>query len=432
MKLYRQYFAGITIAALLLLAGGRPALAQAVELSLGDSIAMALKNNADILIAKSDREKTYWALKQARAGKGVSLGYTHSDSRYNTPPTRSWPEYVYTTAFDNEISLSVPVYSGGKLESQISQAELNLKVADLNIEATRQQLKLDVTTYYYNVLQCRNELKVSQETVGDLAAHLKNVQAQYDVGIVAKSDLLSSEVQLANAQDSLIKAENQYELAVATLNNAIRLPLDSELILKEDLSYEKYDVTLAACSRQALASRPEIAQYQTNIAIAREDVKIAQSGLKPSVTFAAAQDWYDDQLPGAKNSNWLVSLTLSMNVFDAGLTHAQISQAQYSLAKAREQARQNQDAILLEVREDYLSMREAEKRIETSRVAVNKAAEDVKIAEVRYNAGIGTNLDVIDAVLALNEAKMNYFEALYDYNIGKAKLDRAMGVAVAR
>jgi outer membrane protein len=173
-----------------------------------------------------------------------------------------------------------------------------------------------------------------------------------------------------------------------------------------------------------------MAEYQANTAIAQEDVKIAQSGHRPTVSFSVAQNWYDTDFPGADNSNWLMALTTSLNVFDSGLTKSQVKQAQHGLTKAQEQARQNRDTILLEVRESYLSMREAEKRIETSDVAVHKAAEDSRIAEVRYAAGVGTNLDVLDAVLALNEAKMNYFEALYDYNISKAKLDKAMGVSV--
>jgi len=429
MKKPREFIAKLLIP-IFAFALSHPVLAAPVELSLDESIALALTNNPDIKIVKSDREKTYWAVKQAEAGKGFTVNYTHTDERYNTPPTSTSPRYTWTTKFDNEIALSIPIYSGGNLESQIDQAKLSLKVADLNIEATKQQLKQSVTTYYFNVLQYRNELQVSQETVDNYIGHLKNVQAQYNAGTVAKSDVLASEVSLANAQDSLIKAHNNYQLAVSNLNNAIGLPLDSELKLKEDLKYEQYSQTLDDCARYALANRPELAEYQAKIAIARDDVKIAKSGYRPTVEFSAAQDWYDDELPGSKNSNWLVALTTSWNVFDSGLNKSKVKQAQYSVDTALEQARQKRDAILLEVRQYYLSMQEAEKRISTSQVAVNQAQENLRIAEVRYSAGVGTNLDVLDAVLSLNQAKTNYIQALYDYNTSKAQLDKAMGVAV--
>jgi outer membrane protein len=408
------------------------ALAAPIELSLDDSIALALQNNPDITIAKSGREKLSWAIEQAKADKGFNLSFAHSDRRYNSPPSyiTSLTQYAYYTKFDNQVSLSLPVYSGGKLESQIDQAKLNLKVADLNIDATMQQLKQSVTTCYFNVLQYRNTLQVSQATVENYIDHLKNVQAQYDAGMVAKSEVLSSAVSLANAQDSLIKAQNNYDLAVANLNNVIGLPLDSELKLKEDLNYEKYPLTLGDCVKYALANRPEMAEYQAKIAIAQDDVKIAKSGYLPTVAFGATQDWYDKELPGSSNSNWLVGITASLSIFDSGLNDSKVKQSQSGLDTAQAQARQKRDSILLEVRQYYLSMHEAEKRIDTSAVAVDQADENLRIAEIRYVAGVGTNLDVLDAVLGQSTAKTNYIQALYDYNTNRAQLDKAMGVAL--
>jgi outer membrane protein TolC len=431
VKLYARYFIRLFVAVLGLIVYSQSVLAAPIELSLDESVALALKNNPEIKIANSDRTKSYWAVKEAKAGKGLAVDYTHADERYKTPPSYlNGYKYVWTTNFENELTLSLPIYSGGKLESQIDQAKLNLQVADLNVEAIKQQLKQSITTYYFNVLQSRNEWNVSQETVDNYSNHLKNVRLQYDVGMVAKSDVLASEVSLANAQNTLIKAANNYELAIATLNNAMSLPLDSELQLEENLTHEKYTVSLEECTQYALEHRPEMAEYQAKITSALDDIKIAQSGRLPSVSFVATQDWYDNELPGSGNSNWYVGLTASQSIFDSGLTKSKIKQAQSGLDATREEARQKRDTILLEVRQYYLSMQEADKRIETSQVAVKQAQENLRIAEIRYNAGVGTNLDVLDAVLSLNEAKMNYIQAGYDYDTNKAQLDRAMGVAV--
>ena len=119
-----------------------------------------------------------------------------------------------------------------------------------------------------------------------------------------------------------------------------------------------------------------------------------------------------------------------MNLFDGNVTKAKVRQAEASLTKSVEQANQKQDVIQLEVRQAYLNMLEAEKRITTSKVTVDKGQEDFKIAQVRYSAGVGTNLDVIDSQLALTQAKTNYIQAMYDYNTSRAKLDKAMGIAV--
>ena len=234
------------------LAGSACALAAPVELSLDDSIALALKNNPTIKIAEAGKEKSRWGIDQAQAGAGFVLNYAHSDKRYDTPPSPTgFPTYTYTNLFNNQLSLGLPIYTGGKLEGLIDQAKLTYQVSDLNVDATRQQLRLSATTSYFNVLATRNLLEVAKQSVTDFEAHLKNVQAQYDVGTVARSDVLQTQVQLANAQDNLIKADNNYNLAVANLNNVIGLPLSGEIKLKEDLKYQQYPLTLNALTLAA-------------------------------------------------------------------------------------------------------------------------------------------------------------------------------------
>lgn len=226
-----------------MLAYSPAALAGPVELSLDEAVAMAFKNNADVMLARISREKSQWAVKQAEAGKGFTLNFTHTDQRYNGYNTKQLYlngtyQYAYSNKFDNQLTLGLPIYSGGKLEGQIDKAKLSFKVADLGVAGSEQQTRQSITTYYFTVLQCANNLRISQDTVANYTGHLKNVDAQFAVGIVARSDVLASQVSLANAQNSLTKAENSYQMAVSTLNNAIGLPLSSELKLKNDLEYD--------------------------------------------------------------------------------------------------------------------------------------------------------------------------------------------------
>lgn len=406
------------------------ALAAPVELSLDDSVAMALKNNPSLKIAESERDKAAWAVREYQAGYGPTIGFTHNDKRAQAAPSTLEPTPSPENNFNNTVTLSLPLYTGGRVEGQVGQAKIGLKVADIGLDKTKQQLKLDATNAYFSVLQTRNLVQVAQESVDNLAAHLKNVQAQFDVGTVAKSDVLRSEVELANAQQNLTKAQNNYDVAVATLNNVIGLPHGTEIKLKEDLKYTQQGVALDDGIGYAMKNRPDVLQADAAVASAKEGVKVARSGFLPTLSLTGSNNWNDDRFPGAKNSNWLVGLTTSLTVFDTNLTHSKVKEAESSVVKADETARQTRDSVALEVRQSYLGMKEAEKRIDTSKVAVAKAEEDFAIAQVRYNAGVGTNLDVIDAQLALANAKTNYIQALYDYNTGKAKLDKAMGVGV--
>ena len=429
MNQHPRFFAKSLTAIFLLAALSTPVLAAPVELSLDDSIALALRNNPAIKIAEAGKEKSLWGIEQAKAGKGFTLGYTHSDIRTDKSSTTLAVVPLYNL-FSNQLTLSLPIYTGGKLEGLIDQAKLNFNVSNLNVDATKQQLKLSATTGYFTVLQTRNLLEVSKQSVDDFGGHLKNVQLQLDAGTVALSDVLQTQVQLANAQDGLIKAQNNYDLAEANLNNIIGLPLDGEIKLKENLKYQQYSLNLNDCVQYALVNRPEMVQAQASVAIARDQVKIAHSGALPTLGFNATNGWEANNFPGAQNSNWTVSMTTSLNVFDSGLVKSQVKQAEYGVTTTQEQARQTRDNISLQVRQAFLSMKEAEKRIDTSQVAVNQAQEDFRMSQVRYEAGVGTNLDVIDAELALTQAKTNYIQALYDYNTSKALLDQAMGVPV--
>lgn len=430
MNKYQRYFRAI-IPIIMLMTAIQPVFAAAVELSVEDSVALALKNNYDIKYAKSAREKSYWAMKEARKNKGLSVDFTHTDQRYNTPPAETGAAtYEYTTNFDNQIALTLPIYSGGKLENQIEQAKLDLKVAELDLDAAKQQLKLTVVTDYLTVLEYLNEVQVNQETVNSYEEHLKLVKDKYDLGMVAKTDVLSSQVDLAGAQNDLVKAQNNYTNAVAALNNDIGLPHTTEVALKDNFTYERYPKTLEECLAYAEGHRPELAQYKAKLASAQYDVDIAKSGRWPTVNFTAEQDWYDSHLPGSKNSNWLLKLTTTLNVFDAGITDSQVKQANHNMDMVTDKAKQESDTILLNVRQYYLSMYEAEKRMDSNKISVEQAEENLLIQKARYEVGVGTNLDLRDAVLSLDSAKKDYIQALYDYNTNKAKLEQAMGLPV--
>ena len=423
MKLKKQLAAVFACGYLVFTTG--TGFAAPIELSLEESVALALKNNPAVKIAEAEKFSAQGGVQAAKAGKLPKISLNHTETRTDTGKVGD-----PSNNFDNKAILTLPLYTGGKAESSIEKAKLGLKNAEQGISLSKQQLKLDATTGYFGLLQARNMVQLNQESVDRLAAHLKNVQLQYEVGTVAKTDVLRSEVELANAQQNLIKAQNNYDLAVASLNNVIGMPLETEIVVKEELKHEKFNTSLDDSIKCALEKRPDFMVANTGIDLAKKDISIAKAGHRPTVSFSGYQGWNDKEFPGDDNSNWQLSLTASMDIFDSGATSGKVKQAEAGLDKAQEQARQKKDAVQLEVRSAYLNMQEAEKRIQTSKVAVEKAEEDYKIAQVRYSAGVGTNLDVIDAQVALTQAKTNYVQALYDFNTSKAKLEKAMGAPV--
>jgi outer membrane protein TolC len=175
----------------------------------------------------------------------------------------------------------------------------------------------------------------------------------------------------------------------------------------------------ALASSYALTHRPDVNQAQPNLEGAKQGVKVARAGFLPTVTASAAKDWYDSDFPGSKNHNWMASITASLTLFDTQLTRSKVKEAEYAVVSASEATLKTRDGAALEVQQAYLNMREAENA--SRRVGCSRQGRGgFQNLPVRYTAGVGPNLDVIDAQLALTQAKTNYNQALYDYNPARA------------
>lgn len=419
--------------------------AATLELDLDETIQRALLTNPDIKIAESQRKEAKADYSAAKSARGISISLSHSTGRNGYADNRLNPIYdnagnLIGTSYNksignshsNSITASLPLFTGGELQGQIGQAKANYRSMLSAEEQAYNEMKETATTGYFNMLNAGNMKALRQESVDRLQAHLDNVVAQYNVGIVARADVLRSEVELANAKQDYITASNEYDVAEATLNNIIGTPLNTTLKLKDSLQYVPYDNDMAYCLAYSEQHRPELKQAEYGVDAAEAALVVARSGHMPKIYANASDNWGGNgsNWPGDDDENWSVGVTASINVFDSGVTLSKIHAAQEALVQAKESQRQIKDAVELEVRTDYLSMREAEKRISTAQVAVASAEEDYHIAVVRYQAGVGTNIDVMDAQEALTQAKTNYYQALYNYNTSKAALNTSMGVGV--
>ena len=400
-----------------------------VDLNLEKAVHMALVNNSGVKIAKTELAAAKAQKDQAKGARWGSLSATHYSGRYE--------KYQSSTVLDNpanthtnSVSLALPIYTGGKLEGNIEKASKNLEAYKYGMEGSYQTAEYNATKGYYDVLNASNSVALCTETVNRLADHLKNTEAQFNVGVVAKVDVLTSQVNLADAQQSLTKAQNSYDYSVASLDNVIGLPQNTKLNLSEGLEYKAYNNTLDNCITYAMTNNPSVHQAELAVDMAKAAQKVANAGNIPQVSLAAENDWAKDKFPGSDKSAWALGVNVSWNFWDYGVTAAKVAEAKANVLNAQETYRQTSDSIRLSVRNSYLSLREAEKRIGTSSVSVAEAEEAYRIAVIRYQAGVGTNTDVIDASVYLTTAKNNYITALYDYNTSLAALKQGMGVPV--
>ena len=426
----------LLLSAALTMALGQSAFAgETVALNLDDAMLRAFQTNPTVSIAKYELDSARASYNAARQSRGISITASHTTQRKGNDDAHQDTTGLWTKGIGNThangLTASLPIFTGGKLKGTIKQAKANYQYNEVGVQRTYNEMRSTVTDGYFNMLQADNIQKLSAESVTRLEDHLKNVQAQYDVGVVAKVDVLRSQVELANAKQTLIQAENAYQVAEANMNKIVGLPMDTNLKLDNLLVYNAYDKNMDDCLAYAADHRPELMQAKYGVDAAKGALLVARSGHMPQVAASATQQWYDSNWPGDENGNWGVGVNVSLNVFDTGVTLSKIHGAEADLKKAEETYRNTVDSVNLDVRSNYLGLREAEKRISTTKLAVEQADEDYRIAQLRYMSGVGTNTDVLDAQVALTQAKTNYTKALYDYNTSKTALETSIGVPMS-
>jgi len=340
----------------------------------------------------------------------------------------------YESENTNSISLSIPIYTGGNLESQKKSAEYNLNSADLILENTRQEVKLQTTQAFYQILQYKDLMNVRQEEMKNLSEHLETVKIQYEVGTVAMSDVLATNVQLANSQQNYNSAQVNYENAVATLNNLVGLPVDTILVIDDELKYTAFNEDENYCLEYALSHRPDGIAADFAVKSSEASVNRAKASARPNISAVASGSITGEGAFKADHSNgnerWSAGLQMSWNIFDNNVTSAQVNQAKILQKKAESQAKQQIEKIRLEVHNAYTALRISEKNVKISAETIKQAQEQFLIAKVRYEEGVDTNLNVMDAQEKLTQARTNYFSALYSYTTSKAQLEKAMGIPI--
>ena len=410
-----------------------PVSAETVKISLADSVQMALANNRTIKQSLADVDAAHEQLHVANRSAGPLLTWDWTAARVGGKAKELLqPPSPYKDTYENKATLAMVLFDAG-MNAQRKEARYGLNAADLTLEQTKQTIRLTATTDYFNILQARNMVQVREETVATLTKHLDDVNAQFRAGTVARADVLASEVELANAQQALTSAKNDYAVAVATLNNVIGLPTDTTLETSDEMRYTAYDLALSDCTDYGLVYRADAAAAHYTVKQAEAAVEQAAAANLPTLNAAATRSIAGEH--AFKNSMqakdmWTLGLIATWGIFDNEATTAQVHEAKAKLRKAEEALAATNERIRLDVHTAYLNLRAAEQNIDTTEKAVKQAEEDYNIARVRYNAGVGTNLEVMRSSDNLTTARTNYATALYRYNTSKAALDNAMGVPV--
>ena len=432
---------------LLFLLSGSSKIVASEILALDESIKIALERSLSVRSAYEEikaKEFEELSLKADFYPKlSTSYKYTRldnstvNDAKYTTYPYPSFSPREFspleTNAYQFNITATQPLFTGWRLTIVRDLAALGVDTAKIQKETVIQDLVLNVKEAYFGILKAEKLAKVAEQSVELLEAQLKVSQAFYDEGIIAKNDLLQTEVQMAQVRQDLIKATNGVELAKSLFNKLLRRELNQDLKIKDILDYYPIRLLLDQCMEKAEQNRPEIKEVSLNVMSAEKNIDLNKSSYYPSVTLIGNyQREADDILlasnPGEDPDNWTITLQGEWIFWEWKKKRHDVAAARAKLAKANYILKEIKDNIQLEVKEAYLLLREAEKNILVAKKAVVQAEENFRMNEERYKQQVATSTDVLDALTLLTQAKTNYFNALSEHNTAWARLERAMGV----
>jgi len=413
--------------------------AQEGPLTLERSIEIALRRSPTLRAAKEAIKEAEFRRRAAVSDFLPQVSTQYSYTRLDEYPTFSIPTLgIKARAGSRDVynwttTVTQPIFTGGALINNYLLAKLGVDTAKVEMETTRLNLILRVKEAYYEVLKAEKFLEVAERAVQQLESHHKVAQAFFEVGMIPKNDLLQVEVQLAQAKQDLIRAQNGLALARSVFNTLLRRRIDEEVKLVQALEYRAVKVDLEACIEEAYKRRPEIKAAELGVKSAQRGVRLAASGFFPqvSVLFNYERQGDDPSVSGSKynpdEESWNVMALAQWNIWDWGKTWWGVGENKAKVFQAECALQEAKDGVRLEVKEAYLNLREAEKNIKVAEKAVSQAEENFRINEERYKEQVATSTDVLDALTLLTQARTNYYTALSDYNVARAHLQRAIG-----
>ncbi|HTD48022.1 MAG TPA: TolC family protein, partial [bacterium] len=423
-------------------------------LTLADALTAALQNNFQTRQAALAVAIARAQLREAEAQKAVTLGVSASftdnslccggapvSGTISIPgaPGGAITNLPFTatgfggTAATNSVfalTFKYPLYTGGALEAQIAIARANELIAEAQFAAAAEQVVFSVRQAYYSVTASEANVVSAQHSVDAARENVRVAAARVQVGTSPQFDLLQAQVQLAQSAQALTQARTALSQSQQNLAATLVLPLPTTVVPAEFSGLPEVPQDVDVLIQQALQRRPEVAAARASEVGAQAAIDLAASGLAPNVTIQAGPQIQTSDPTSRDSVNFTGTITLTLAILDGGLTHAKVEEARSRLQSARVTEEQTRQQVELDVRNAYLSLGNAADVLRSALAGQTAAREALRIANVRFQAGVGTQLEVVTAVQNLATADTNVTQAVFQYYVALAQLDRAIGVQV--
>lgn len=392
-------------------------------LTLQQCIDTALKNHPAINAAAGAIRQSESKIGQARSGYFPQITFQSGYTRVGPAATsmRSDPYNYYS----NTLNLNQTLFDFGKTSTSVDIEKLSKQSAEADFQETTSSIILTVKETYYAFLKAKMSEAVALETVNQFQQHYEIARMFFETGKSSKIDVTSAEVNLSNAGIQLISAQNAMHIARVNLNKAMGVISTTEYNVQEAFHLEYADISFDAALAQAYENRPDILSTRLKKDALEKSINFNKKGYLPVISGNAAYGYAGDDT--SIDKSWNAGIALTFPFFTGLSTKYAVEEARANLDIAKADEESLRQTIYLEVQSAYLNRKEAFERIETGRIIVRQAEETLELARGRYATGVGSSIEITDAVVKLNNAKMTYISALSDFSVAQARLEKAIG-----
>jgi len=313
------------------------------------------------------------------------------------------------------LTFTVPLYTSGRIENALKAASLGVRASDEAARARAADVVLQVTRAYLQAVLAQRVEEVQQQALEVVRAHLQQAEVLYKQGIVSQYDVLRAQAELATQQKRLTDVRNGRELALSLLYNLLNLPQGQQTILTTPLREVAFPLSYEESVRAALTSSHELQALQMKSQAQRALALSAEAEARPQVVFAVNLETLTRDLSAIEPH---ASLTIGMrwNLFDAGYAKAVAREQRESAERTDIDGQKLENAIALRVKQALLDMEAARQGLAAAQRAVDTAQESLRLARRRFETGMGTSVEMLDAILAVSQAQIQREQALYQMN----------------
>lgn len=414
-------------------------------LTITEAIQIAVQQNPEIKAAMFQVEKVESESTQSRSGFYPQVDVSETFNRTNNPMwafgtklnqgTITLQDFAPASLnnpdsinnFKTAVSMSWSLYNGGRTKIGWEQAKQNQQVASLMLENTRQKVIAQTASAYVGLLLAQKNITVVNQALETAQANLKMIQSRYNNGFVVKSDLLRAKVHIADLKQQHLQASSRVKVAQAMLNASMGSSVDNPLNPVSPFNVgDPIKGEMKEWISTALSKRPELEKLKHQEDMARKEIKKSHAGHLPDLLLVGNYEIDTEDFSDTAD-NYTIGAIVKVNLFSGYKITGKTKAAKSFLDQLQALQRAMELQIRVQTRRAFLTARSSWERIQVAQIAVDQAQEGLRIVKNRYNNGLLTIVSLLDAEVACQQARTNYFKALHDYKVARIDLALAAG-----